>query len=506
MSLGARFLERLEGDPDRVVLEGDGGRHTGREVAERARRVAAALRDTGVAPGDRVVLSLPKTVWLPACHVGALALGAVVVPLNPAYPDALLAELVARTEPSLAIADPALAARSGAVAPGLRWWCPEGDPPPGATLLPEADPTAAPPPRVDAAAPALLVFTSGTTGRPKGVVLRHDNLAHSLAGLERVWQWRADDRLLHVLPVFHLHGLGVALYGSLAVGSTLVFHERFDPARVLREAAPVGATLLMAVPTMLRRLVEAAASLPGNPLAGLRAVISGSAPLPASLFRRFRDRFGLEPVERYGMTETMMNTSNPVAGPRTPGSVGQPLPGVKLALRDPRTGVDVGAGPGEVWVRGPHVFAGYWRDPEATRAAFDREGWLRTGDLGHLDEAGRLHLTGRVKEIILTGGYNVSPVAVEEALAGDEDPGVVELAVAGVADPDLGERVAAFLVPAANTDWEALTRRLAARAAARLPRYARPREYVRRDALPRGPLGKVERGRLAQVQPGGESP
>jgi len=506
MTLGARFLERLESDPDRVLLEGDAGRYTRREVGDRARRVAAALRDAGVGPGDRVVLSLPKTVWLPACHVGALALGAVVVPLNPAYPDAVLAELVARAEPSLAIADPALAARSAEVAPGLRWWCPEGDPPPGATALPERDAEAAPAPRVDAAAPALLVFTSGTTGRPKGVVLRHGNLAHSLDGLARVWDWREDDRLLHVLPVFHLHGLGVALYGSLAVGSALVFHERFDPARVLREAGPAQATLLMAVPTMLRRLVETAESMPGNPLAGLRAVISGSAPLPASLFRRFRERFGLEPVERYGMTETMMNASNPVAGPRTPGSVGWPLPGVELALRDPETGAEAGAGPGEIWVRGPNVFAGYWRDSEATRAAFDRAGWFRTGDLGHLDEAGRLHLTGRVKEIVLTGGYNVSPVAVEEALAGEEDAGVVELAVAGVADPDLGERVVAFVVPGADADWGALTQRLAARAEARLPRYARPREYVRRDALPRGPLGKVERGRLADVQRGGESP
>jgi len=506
MSLGARLLERLGRDPDRVILEGDGGRHTRREVAHHARRVAAALRDAGVAPGDRVVLSLPKTVWLPACHVGALALGAVVVPLNPAYPDAVLAELVARAEPSLAIADPALAARAPELAPRLPWWCPEGDPPPGATALPEADPTAAPAPLVDAAAPALLVFTSGTTGTPKGVVLSHGNLAHSLAGLERVWGWRQDDRLLHVLPVFHLHGLGVALYGSLAVGSTLVFHERFDPLRVLREAGPARATLLMAVPTMLRRLVEAAASMPGNPLAGLRAVISGSAPLPPALFRRFRERFGLEPVERYGMTETMMNASNSVAESRTPGSVGWPLPGVEIGLRDPQTGADAGAGPGEVWIRGPNVFAGYWRDPEATRAAFDREGWFRTGDLGLRDEAGRLHLTGRVKEIILTGGYNVSPVAVEEALAGEEDPDVVELAVAGVADPDLGERVVAFVVPGAEADWQALTGRLAARAEARLPRYARPRHYLRRDALPRGPLGKVERGRLADVQGGGESP
>jgi len=505
MSLGRRLLERLDAAPDRVLLEGDGGRHTRGEVARRARRVAAALCAAGVAPGDRVVLSLPKTAWLPACHVGALARGAVVVPLNPAYPDAALAELIARAEPSLAIADPALAVRGAQLAPALRWWCPEGLPPPGAGPLPDADPEEAPAPLAEPAAPALLVFTSGTTGRPKGVVLSHENLAASLTGLERVWQWREDDRLLHVLPVFHLHGLGVALYGSLAVGSAILLHDRFEAERVLREAAPSGATLLMAVPTMLRRLVEAAAERPGNPLAGLRAVISGSAPLPPALFHRFRERFGLEPVERYGMTETMMNASNPAAGARAPGSVGPPLPGVEIALRDPGTGEDSGQGPGEVWVRGPNVFGGYWRDPEATRAAFDREGWFRTGDLGFFDEEGRLHLTGRIKEIVVTGGYNVSPVAVEEALEGEEDAEVVELAVGGLPDPDLGERVAAFVVPAEGADWEALVRRLAARAEERLPRYARPREYLRRRSLPRGPLGKVERGRLAAVQRAGES-
>jgi malonyl-CoA/methylmalonyl-CoA synthetase len=311
-----------------------------------------------------------------------------------------------------------------------------------------------------------------------------------------------------VLPVFHLHGLGVALYGSLLAGSALVFHERFDAARVLDEAEAAGITLLMSVPTMLHRLVEAAAGRPGNPLAGLRAVVSGSAPLAPALFARFERRFGLAPVERYGMSETMMNTSNPVAGPCKPGRVGPPLPGVEIRLRDPDGG-DAGRGPGEVQVRGPNVFAGYWRDPAASAEAFDGD-WFRTGDLGRLDEDGYLELVGRSKEIVVSGGYNVSPLAVERALAAELDPRleVEELAVAGVADAALGERVVAFVVPrpghGEGEAWQTLQEALRRRAEEALPRYAQPREYRLCEALPRNALGKVERARLGDRQASGD--
>jgi malonyl-CoA/methylmalonyl-CoA synthetase len=506
VNLAADFLAGLEGAPERVALEGDGGRHTSGAVARLARRVACALAKAGVRPGDRVALCLRKTVWLPACHAGALAAGAVAVPLDPAWPDAALAELVARAAPALAIADAEVAARGLRMASALRWWCPDADAPPGAERLAPEGPLAS---RIEPRAPgdpALLVFTSGTTGAPKGVPLSHGNLAANLDALAEAWAWTPHDRLLHVLPVFHLHGLGVALYGSLRVGSALVFHERFDPERVLAEAGPAGATLLMAVPTMLGRVL-AAAPASGNPLAGLRAVICGSAGLPPVLFERFRARFGIAPVERYGMSETMMIASNPLASPR-PGSVGLPLPGVELRLRDPATGADAGLGPGEVQVRGPNVFAGYWRDAAATRAAFDA-GWFRTGDLGALDAEGRLALVGRVKELIITGGTNVSPIAVERALEAESDPRIAELAVAGVPDPDLGERVVAFVVPAPGAEsFAALESALRARADAGLPRQARPRAYRRVAALPRNTLGKVLRAELARAdaQLTGESP
>ncbi len=498
MNLAETFLARLAEDPARSFVEGDGGRASRGEVRDLGLRVSAALQAAGAEPGDRVALSLPKGRWLPACHLGVLAAGAAPLPLDPAHADASLGALVARAGARLAIVDPELARRGLGFAPDVAWWVPEDlAPPEGAAPLRAEGVRATGALVRDDTDLALLAFTSGTTGRPKGVPLSHGNLASNLEALARVWAWSERDRLLHVLPVFHLHGLGVALYGSLRAGNPLVFHERFDPQRVLAEAGPTGIRLLMAVPTMLHRLVQAAGE-PSRALAGLRAVISGSAALPPPLFARFRETFGLEPVERYGMSETVMNASNPVGGARKAGSVGPPLPGVEVGLRG-LDGADAGDGPGELWVRGPNVFGGYWEDPEATAAAFAGE-WFRTGDLGRRDADGYLFLTGRVKELIVTGGYNVSPVAVEAALEAESEAVVRELAVGSLPDPDLGERVAAFVVTSDAADWAALVERLHARAAAKLPRYARPREYRRLATLPRTAMGKVQRARLADAQ------
>lgn len=505
MSLAHRFLQTLGRDSERVLLEGDTGVHRRREVRDLALRVAARLQGAGVRPGDRVALSLPKTEWLPACHVGALAAGAVVLPINPALPDAEIASLLERSGAVLAISGSALAARAGAVSPGLPWWCAGEEAPAGVQRLdPEGEPLRAPVERRPGDL-ALLVFTSGTTGRPKGVPLSHENVLSNLDALARVWEWTEEDRLLHVLPVFHLHGLGVALYGSLRTGNAILLEERFEAEAVLRAAERRRATLLMAVPTMLHRLVEAAGPDGGRALSGLRLVVSGSAPLPPALFARFRDRFGLAPVERYGMTETLMIASNPARGPRKAGSVGWPLPGVELRLAGGDAGEDAGRGPGEVCVRGPSVFRGYWQDEEATRAAFDSEGWLHTGDVGTLDADGALRLVGRRKELIVTGGYNVAPAAVEEALDGEGDPRIAELAVAGVPDEDLGERVVAFVVLAGRREGRAqVEAELRERAAARLPRYAQPRAYRWVEGIPRNALGKVQRSLLTGVQ--GEGP
>lgn len=490
---------RLAASPEREVLAGDGGTLRAGELALRARRVHAALRSAGVEPGDRVAVCLPKDEWLPAVHLGALAAGAIVVPLNPAYPDDALAGLVRRAAPALGLGDPDFIARMRASVPEVPWAL-------GGEGVADASSDAEPVPRAEDD-PALLVFTSGTTGTPKGVPLSHGNVASNLAALRRTWDWSADDRLLHVLPVFHLHGLGVALYGSLLAGNAMVLHERFVAERVLDEAGPQAITFLMAVPTMLHRLVDAAERRERNPLAGLRIVVSGSAPLAPALWERFRARFGLTPVERYGMSETMMNASNPAAGPCKPGSVGPPVDGVEIRLRRVEDGADAGQGPGEVQVRGPNVFAGYWNDPDATDDAFDGA-WFCTGDLGRFDADGYLHLVGRSKEIIVTGGYNVAPLAVERALEAEGDARLVELAVAGVPDAELGERIVVYAVPRARyargSAWQALEDDLRARAQQHLPRYAQPREYRACASLPRNALGKVERARLGERQGAGD--
>jgi malonyl-CoA/methylmalonyl-CoA synthetase len=501
MNLAERFLSSLAAEPARIWLEGDGGRHRAGAIEALSRRVAARLRGAGVQPGDRIAVSLPKSEWLPAVHIGTLAAGAAALPVDPSFPDAKIAALLQRAEVRLAISDARLAARARQIAPELPWWCAGEPAPAGATPLEPSGPADLAPVARAASDLALLVFTSGTTGQPKGVPLSHGNLAANLEALEAAWEWTRADRLLHVLPVFHLHGLGVALYGSLWVGNPVRFHERFDAERVLREVPRDRTTLLMAVPTLLHRLVEVATPEQGGALASLRLLVSGSAPLPPSLFSRFRDRFGIAPVERFGMTETCMNTSNPLRGLRKAGSVGLPLPGVELSLRDPETGAGAGRGPGEVCLRGPNVFRGYWRDPDATRGAFHEGAWFRSGDLGSLDADGGLRLVGRLKEIIVSGGYNVSPLAVEEALT-ERDPRVAELAVAGLPDADLGERVVAFVVVADGhaEAWETLIAELKLRAEDRLPRYARPRAYRRIERVPRNALGKVERTALSRAQ------
>jgi malonyl-CoA/methylmalonyl-CoA synthetase len=502
VNLAERFLAGLSNDAGRAFLEGDGGRHSGAAIAELARCVAAGVRDAGVRPGERVAVSLPKTQWLPAVHVGVLAAGAAVLPINPSLPDAEIAALLRRSGAVLAVSDGALAARARRIAAALPWWCAGEPAPPGASAIAAGGPAARDvvPRRADDL--ALLAFTSGTTGQPKGVPLSHGNLSANLEALERVWEWTRRDRLLHVLPVFHLHGLGVALYGSLWVGNAIRFHDRFDAGRVLREAAEHRPTLLMTVPTMLHRLVEAATPEQGRALASLRLVVCGSAPLVPSLFARFRDRFGFVPVERFGMTETVMNTSSPVRGARKAGSVGVPLPGVEVSLRDPEAGTPAGRGPAEVCVRGPNVFRGYWQDDDATGRAFYAGGWFRTGDIGNFDADGSLRLVGRVKEIIVTGGYNVSPLAVEAALAAESDPRIDELAVGAVPDPDLGEKIVVFVVAADTSEaaWDRLLADLRQRAEARLPRHAQPRGYRRIDRVPRNAMGKVQRARLASAQ------
>jgi malonyl-CoA/methylmalonyl-CoA synthetase len=468
-SLPAAWRRLAEADPDRPALWAAGRGWVSRgELEQAGARVAGRLRRAGLAAGDRVLVSAATSMDLVVAYLGALRMGLVVVPVNTAYREREVAHIVGDAAPRAAVVDDPERGRWAQKAAG------------GDLLVvgPEADLPGGDPPALDGGGPgdpALLCYTSGTTGAPKGAVLSHGNLLASAEALRLAWRWTGEDRL--VLALFHIHGLGVGLHGTLLVGASAVLLPRFEVDAVLDAARDHRATLFFGVPTMYTRLAD---SPRAGELGRLRLCVSGSAPLPPTVFERLADRAGQRVLERYGMTETIMNVSNPYDGERRPGTVGLPLPGVELRL--------AGGQEGEVLLRGPNVFGGYWRNPEATAEAFDPDGWFRTGDLGSFDERGYLRIEGRSKELIITGGYNVHPREVEELLL--EHPGVAEAAVVGTPSEEWGEQVTAFVVPAdpaAPPDREELL----GFAAERLAGFKRPRVVHYVDALPRNALGKV---------------
>jgi len=341
-----------------------------------------------------------------------------------------------------------------------------------------------------AADAAMICYTSGTTGKPKGAVITHRNLVSNTVALHKVWQWTDRDVLLHVLPLFHVHGLGVALHGSLYAGSTTLMHERFDPARVWQAIAEEKCTMFMAVPTIYQRLCKELAGQRPD-LGSMRVFISGSAPLGESLFKHFEELTGSRILERYGMTEAQMIASNPYDPEgRIPGSVGYPLPGVIIRVAG-ETGEEVQPGGiGEVWVVGDNVFKGYWQMPGETARCFAGR-WLKTGDLGYQDpgDRGRLYLVGRAKELVISGGFNVYPKEVENVLEGHD--AVLEAAVIGLEDEDLGEKVVAAVV--LRSGEEITASKLVAHCKQYLVGYKCPKEVFFVSELPRNTMGKVQK-------------
>jgi malonyl-CoA/methylmalonyl-CoA synthetase len=505
MNLAQHFWQHLGEDSGRVVLERlePNGQVTWRQtrgaLQEEASRWMAALRAAGVGPGDRVALSLGKSSGLVTAHLAVLGVGAGVVPLNPALTARETEAVLEKAEAKLSITHAETVARAPQITSTVRgpWWIVgQEDELPFETesintVLAAQRSGPEPVDRNDEAL-ALLLFTSGTTGTPKGVGLTHGNLRANLqALLVDTWEMSENDRLLHALPPHHLHGLGLGLYGTLYVGNAVVFLERFDPTVVLRAFGPQRISVFMGVPTMYHRMLDVEGSFN---LSSVRLLTCGSAPLSPETFRRFQERFGFTLIERYGLTETAINTSNPLRGEQKPGSVGLPLPGVEVGIFDPQTLRRLENGEtGEIWVRGPNVFGGYWNNVEATAAAFSGD-WFRTGDLGAFSRDGYLSILGRIKELIIVGGTNVTPGEVEAVF--ETDPGVAECAVAGLPDPDLGERIAVFIVPRAGEDSSMLEQRLRAKAEADLASYKRPRVYRFLEAIPRNAMGKVERGKL----------
>ena len=420
--------------------------------------------------------------------------GGVAVPLCTSHPAPELDYVLADARPELAVASTGLAARLQplAAARGIAF---RGVPALGSAAVGAALP------RLDPNRRAMIVYTSGTTGGPKGVVATHGNLRAQMASLLEAWAWSAGDRILLTLPLHHVHGIVNVLGCALAAGAACVIHPAFDARRVWESFGRDRLTLFMGVPTMYYRLIqawdEAAPAVRrtwSTAARGLRLMVSGSAALPAGVLARWREITGQVLLERYGMTETGMILSNPLDGERVPGAVGSPLPGVEVRLADEGGGPLEGDAEGELWVRGPAVFAEYWGRAEATTAAFT-DGWFRTGDVAR--RAGSIYrLLGRSSvDIIKTGGYKVSALEIEEALRAH--PEVADCAVVGLADDEWGERVAAAVVAAAGAkpSAEELRRHVKERLAA----YKAPREMLLVSALPRNVLGKVEKPRVKEL-------
>lgn len=463
-------------------------------LLEETQAVAHWLALQGVRPGDRVAVCLPKGLVALELHLAACSMGAVSLPLNPGYSIPELRYLLEDSGASLLVLPdgPQGPAHPAEAFTGQSARVVRVDPHRPAAFRPRASGR---PPRLpaDGDQTALMLYTSGTTGRPKGACITHASLTANLDMLHEAWQWSRNDTLLHALPLFHLHGLLVALQGALHAGATCILHGRFDPARILKDLAAGPSTVFMAVPTMYRRILSV---LDGGrvDLNHMRLLTSGSDRLPVETFDAIEHAMGHRPVERYGMTETGIMLSNPVDGARVPGQVGVPLPGVEMRVIAPETGAACGTGEvGEFQTRGPHLFSGYWRDEEKTRRSFTRDGWFRTGDLGLRDESGRFELKGRGSDLIISGGLNVYPTEVEQVLAAHG--AVAQCAVVGVPDGDWGEAVTAFVV---RSDRHAGEAALLSHCRASLAGYKTPKRVVFIDRLPRNAMGKVQKGLLAR--------
>jgi len=498
MNLLDLFAIPISRTPDKVALRfvDEGGAVTElryRDLAAEARRLAAGLRARGVGPGDRVAFFLGNRPEFVTAYLAVISLGAAMVPINLAYRRREISHMLADSTPRLLLTEAAQLAVLEELEEEERRAL-------GAIVLVEelagwaaGEGAARELPTVFGDDAAMLLYTSGTTGRSKGAVISHNNVLATVTGLLAAWGWRADDVLLLTLPLFHTHGLVVGLHAALAAGATVLLRRRFEAARAAAELLAGEATLFFGVPTLYVRLVEELEKIPDRTgLAHLRLCCSGSAPLAPETFAAFRDLTGHEILERYGMTETGMNLSNPYAGPRRPGTVGTELPGVSARIVDPE-GRDVAPGAeGELLVRGSHVFSGYWQAPEKTADSFVHDDlgrrWFKTGDLARQDPATGYHtLLGRRHELIISGGFNIYPREIEEALAAL--PGIREAAVVGRPHPEWGEVPVAYLVTDGELDADALVATLKGQMAG----FKVPRTFHAVESLPRNALGKVQK-------------
>jgi len=449
MNLLHLFDLSLAGRGSRVALEWQGREYTFGDLDARSNAQAAQLQEQGFVVGDRLCVYLPNCVEFIDLYLACLKLGIIFVPVNILYREREIGHIRSDAEPRAFISETA----------GLRS---EGDYPRPRVAL-------------DGDSPAAIVYTSGTTGVSKGAILTHNNFASNAVNLLACWRITEADRLLMPLPLFHVHGLGNGLHCWLVSGCRMRLLERFEHAKAAAEFLGFRPTLFFGVPTVYVRLLDQPGKVAREIGSFARLFVSGSAPLPAEVLAEFQTKYGHTILERYGMTETLMNISNPYEGERRPGTIGFPLPGVSARIVE-----------GEVRLKGPNLFAGYWKRPEATAAAFDEEGWFRTGDMGERSEDGYYTLLGRRSDLIISGGFNIYPREIEEFLLRQQ--GVTEAAVVGVADRVRGEIPVAYVV---GIGWEAAVLEAACRA--ELASFKVPRTFIGVDSLPRTTLGKIQK-------------
>ncbi len=460
MNLTHLFDLTLRGRAGEIALEYHGASYTFGDIDRRSDRMAALFRARGLDTGDRLCVYLPNRIELIDIYLACIKLGVIFVPVNILYRDREIGHILHDAEPK------ALIAAEELDVPVPLWLLDELDPPA------DAGRPAVPLPG-DAA--AAIVYTSGTTGTSKGAILTHNNFAANAMNLNGCWQISAADRFLLALPLFHVHALGNGLHCWLTSGCRMRLLDRFEHAKAAAEFLDFRPTLFFGVPTIYVRLLDmpyaAAREIGGS----MRLFVSGSAPLSAQVFEEFRAKFGHAILERYGMSETLMNISNPYVGERRPGTVGLPLPGVSARIVD-----------GEVQLRGPNIFAGYWRRADATGAAFD-DGWFKTGDMAECSPDGYYTLLGRKSDLIISGGFNIYPREIEDFL--NEQPEVAEAAVVGLPDRLRGEIPVAYIVPRETVDAADLE----SRCRARLASFKTPRAFITVEKLPRTALGKVQK-------------
>jgi malonyl-CoA/methylmalonyl-CoA synthetase len=491
-NLFSRLFDGI-GDPTRLAIETvDGQRITYGELIARAGQMANVLVGRGVKAGDRVAAQTEKSVPGLVLYLATVRAGAVYLPLNTAYTLNELEYFITDAEPSLVVCDPSKAGGIGAIAGKVGAKVETLDADGKGSLTDAAAKSSA---HFETVARgnddlAAILYTSGTTGRSKGAMLTHDNLASNSLSLVEYWRFTADDVLIHALPIYHTHGLFVASNVTLFARASMIFLPKFDPELIIRLMA--RATVLMGVPTFYTRLLQSPA-LTKDSTKHMRLFISGSAPLLADTHREWFARTGHAVLERYGMTETSMNTSNPYDGDRVPGAVGHPLPGVSVRVTDPETGKELEReSVGMIEVKGPNVFKGYWRMPEKTKAEFRDDGFFITGDIGKIDARGYVHILGRGKDLVISGGFNVYPKEIESEI--DAMPGVIESAVIGLPHADFGEGVTAVVVceKSAKVDESSVLKALEGR----LAKFKMPKKVIVVEELPRNAMGKVQKNIL----------